>query len=419
MSHELPNLLAASALWAQDGSGLAESTAEAMLRVLMGRGLMRDVVASATRALAHGSPLTPATQTLVLAYRARARGMLGDLAAAIQDFDAAIALGRQHRAPYALAYAEVYAASVGFVGGEYATVLRRLQDIESLIAELGDPAMTMRVRYFAGLSLEAKGQPFDAENALREALALAATTGSPMFLATVQSSLATALLRQGRLEEGEALLREALALFERTGSSHNIARALNSLAIVTLWRSDDLDAQAAARDAMRAATRAHELFERVGFAPGRYAALETLGQALRRLGRFDEARERFEQAVAHGPPIIVADARFDLGSMQLELGQLDAAARTAGQLLDTALSRNSEPMQRQATLLAAAIALRDPRWFDAAQAWLSALLADRNLDFDLRRQALALLAPAHSASKAVGSAVDIVEQLRKFLDRDG
>ena len=421
LTHELPNLLAASALWAQDGSDLVESTAEPMLRVLMGRGLIRDVVASAARALAYGSPLTPATQTLVLAYRARARCMLGDLPAGVQDFDAAIALGRQHRAPYALAYAEVYAVAVDHVRDEHATVLKRLQGIESLLAELGDPTITMRARYCAGLSLQAKGQPFDAERALREALALAAAIGSPMFLATVQSSLATALLQQGRLEEGEVLLRETLALFERIGSAHNIARVLNSLATAVLWRSNGVDAHAAARDAARDAMRARDLFERVGFAPGRYAALDTLGQALRRLGRFDEAREHFEQAVAHGPPIVASDAGFNLGSMQLEQGQLSAAGLAARQLLETALSRRSEPMQRQATLLAAAIAVRDPRWLDAAQAWLSALLADRDLEFDLRRQALALLAPgpAHSESNADGSATDIVAQLREFLDRDG
>ena len=160
--------------------------------------------------------------------------------------------------------------------------------------------------------------------------------------------------------------------------------------------------------------------ERAGFAPGRYAALDTLGQALRRLGRFDEARELFEQALAHGPPTVASDARFNLGSMQLEQGQLGAAALAALQLLDTALSRGSASVQRLATLLAAAIAVRDPRWLDAAQGWLSALIADRDLDFDRRREALALLAlaPAHGASKAGASATDIVAQLRKFLNRD-
>jgi tetratricopeptide (TPR) repeat protein len=213
------------------------------------------------------------------------------------------------------------------------------------------------------------------------------------------------------VEEGEALLRDALALFEKIGSAHNVARVLNTLAVVILWRSHG----AAAQEAAREASRAHDIFERAGFAPGRYAALETLGQAMHALGRFEEARQHFERALASGPPSVASDARFHLGLMQLDQGRVDEARQAARELLELALAQENEPIQRMATFLCAAIAVREPRWTDRARGWLRRLSTAEDLDFELKRRLETLGAGLPASTNGV-TTTDLVSDLREFLD---
>ena len=284
-----------------------------------------------------------------------------------------------------------------------------------MLARVDDPSLTMRARHFAALVFDARGRPVEAERLLREALALATRAGSPTFLATVQSALALPVLRLGRLDEGEALLRESLALFERIGSAHNVARVLNSLALVALWRAGSADAATAARDASRAV----ELFDRMGYSFAKHQALDTLGQAMAALGRFDEARQCFEEAATVGAPAIKAEAWFHLALLDLELKRVADATRIADRLLELALTQGSDPVKRWATLLGAAIALRVEPDSRMARRWLVALLADQDLDFELRQRADALLAlsQAPAAPAFAGQPEDLLDELRRFLRR--
>ncbi len=411
LSQELPNLIAAEALW-RDGHGeLVETAAEPMLRVLMGRGLSREAVTMATRLLGH-SALTATTRTLVLANRGRALSMLGDAAASAADFDAAIALGREHRLRHPLAFASLYAMSAGQFGEESEAVLDRLAGIEPLLAELADPTLTMRARYFAGVVLDAAGRPLESERSMREAFAMAEAAGAPTFLATIRAGMALPILRQGRLEEAESLLRESLSLFERIGVAQNIARVLNSLALVTLWRAGPSGAAEAAGLAQRALT----LFERIGHPPGQAAALDSLGQARAALGRHREAQADFERAAAIGSPLTASEARFHLGLLQLDLGRVDHATALALQLVETAEAQGLEPVGRIAALLTGAIALRGDPASPRASAWLRSLLDEPDLDFELRRKTEMLLAqvPPQPASGGAAEGRQLAE-LRSFL----
>jgi predicted ATPase/DNA-binding SARP family transcriptional activator len=410
---ELPNLMAAAAMWGDQAGDFLDGVAEPMLRVLIGRGMVRETVSTAKRMLETGPPLAPATRALLLAYRGRASAMLGDMPAGQADLNAAIELGRKHRLGYPLAYALVYAQALAYTSGELDAAQRQMVEAEPLIAEVDDPALAMRSRQFAALVLDAKGRPAEAEHRFREALALATRVGSPTFMATVQSALAAPILRQGRLDEGEALLRESLLLFERIGSAHNVARVLNSLALVALWRAGGADAAAAARDASRAV----ELFERTGYSFALFQALDTLGQAMAALGQFEEARRHFERAATVGTPTLKAEAWFHLALLELEQRRTGDAIRIANQLLDVALAHGLDPVRRWATLLSAAIALRlDPN-SPAARRWLHALLADPDLDFDLRRRADTLLAPSQTQAVPAndGQSSDLMDDLREFL----
>ena len=411
LSTELPNLMAAAALWRDTHGELVDTTAEPMLRVLFGRGLLRETATLATHLLA-GSALTPATRILVLTYRGRAFGMLGEAASCAGDFEAAIAAGHEHRLRQPLAFASLYALSSGRLGEDSEATLQRLARLEPLVAELADPAITMRARYFAGVILDAAGRTSEAEQHMREAMALAETVGAPTFLATVRSGLAAPILRQGRWDEGESLLRESLALFERIGVAHSIARVLNSLALVNLWRAGAGGSTEAAELAQRAVT----LFDRIGHPPGKAAALDTLGQARAALGQHEQAQADFERAAAIGTPLVAAEARFHFGLLQLERGRADLAAALALQLVDAAEAHGLETVGWMAALLAAAIGLRTDPAASRPAAWLRELLDEPDFDFELRGKAEALLAPlapsASSDSKAGGHRL---AEVRAFL----
>jgi hypothetical protein len=88
-------------------------------------------------------------------------------------------------------------------------------------------------------------------------------------------------------------------------------------------------------------------------------------------------------------------------------------------LLDVALAHGLDPVRRWATLLSAAISLRVDPDSPAASRWLHALLADPDLDFELRRCADELLAPlqAPAAPAIEEQSTDLMAELREFLRR--
>ena len=411
LSLELPNLMAAASFWLAERSDLVDTTVEAMLRILLTRGRSREAVSLAERALALPS-LMPTTRALVLAYRGRAFGLLGDLAASRGDFDAAIALGRLHAMRHALAYASVYAISAAYHGDAPDAALAQLAALEPLIADLADPTITMRARYFEGLLHDSLGRTGDAERNMRRALDLARGIGAPTFLATVNSGMAAPVIKQGRLEEGESLLREALTLFEQTGSTHNVARVLNSLSLVTLWRSAGRNAA----DSVAMALRSFDLYGRIGHGTGQSAALDTLGQARQALGQHEQALRDFQGAVAMGPASVAAEAKFHIGWLHVELGQPERAIGPARQLVEMAQAQASEPSRRMATLLVAAVALREDRDSERAERWLRGLLAIADLDAELKRKVEALLGTsATEAGSGVASDSQQLDELREFL----
>jgi len=413
LSVELPNLLAAAELLQTQGRELSDASAEPLLRVLLSRGMVRDAVDAATRFLAPGLALSPSVRTLVLANRGRAHAMLHDLASARDDFDAAIELARRNELGYPLAYSLLYAQSIAHINDDLADAIAGIDTLKVLVDAVGDPALALRARYNAGVLFDSNGQAAESERCFREAHDIALEIGSPTMIATVQSSLAPALVKQGRVEEGEALLRESLSLFEKIGSKHHLARALNSLATVSLWRFGAEQADLAARDAARSL----DLYEQVGYASGRSAALDTLGQAEAMRGRFAEARAHFEQAIDAGTPILSCEAKFHLAFVAMSEGGVSEAREIAGSLVAVARESALAPIARWAVLLCAALALDSGGDEAQGQRWLRALLADSDLEFDMKRQAEQLLA-LHPAVNLFGidmATLPALDELSAFL----
>jgi predicted ATPase/DNA-binding SARP family transcriptional activator len=416
---ELSNLLAAQQRWFESPAEPADGVAEPMLRLLIGTGLFRETLASADRMLEAWPASQPATRAMVFAYRARARCLLGDLAAAQADFDSAIDLARRHGLDYPLAYAMLYAQAIAYMEDRHEAALAELRAHEPLIARLDDPAISMRARFNAGLFADAMGQSADAERELREAHVFATRVGTPSFIAQVQSNLATTFLKQGRLDEGETLLRDSLALFERIGSKHDVARILNSLATCILWRASDGDAL----ESIDMGSRALALFDQVGYAPGQSAALDTMGQALWALGRLHEATAAFERAAGMGGPILSAEAKFHLALLYVQQGESALAKRLAVEHLDAAEQSKLQVLRRATLLLAACLAAREPVAAATARRWLLGVRAEAELSFDERRLAdrgWATL-PAQSGDANAGPAAsidDLLPEVRAFLTRD-
>lgn len=415
---ELRNLLAAQERWIEDGAEPADGIAEAMLRVLLGCGLFRETLAGATRLLDAWPSGQPAMRAMVLAYRARARCLLGDLAEGQRDFDAAIDLGRSQRLTFPVAYAMLYAATIPYIEDRLEVALERLDTVEPTLVELGDPVLTMRARFNAGVVADAMGRTTSAERKLREALALAEQTGSPSFVATVRSNLANSFLKQGRLAEAETLLRDALALYERIDRPQDVARVLNSLALSLLWRSEP----ATTAEAAAMSRRALKLFERVGYAPGQSYALDTLGQSMWTMGRVSEAREHLARADSLGGPVIGCEAKFHLSLLEAEQGEMARARQLALEHLQIAERQGLDVLSRASVLLAAALAAATPMAAAALPRWLQTIEAQSDLSFEERRLVAKLrqgrIAPTDGdQQRAPASIEDLLPEVRAFLER--
>ena len=384
LTAELGNLLNAAPIWLEEGA--VETIAEPLLRMLLGRSLIREVIEYADGLLACNPRLALAARALIYGYRGRAHGLLGGLATGEADFDTAIQIGREFGLSYPLGYALVYRVAIDIRSNRLEAALAHLADAEQLFASIDDPRITMRARFNAGVVLDALGRVGEAEARLREALEVAQRLGAPSFLATVESTLAIPLIRLGRFDESEPLLHEALVLFERLGRHHETARLLNALALVLLWRSNGAEAAAAERHAVHAL----QLSEQIGLSWMASQVCDTLGQALAAQGRTDEARAYFKRAAESSSPHLTGEARFHQALLELEQGRVETAVVLAGQLEQVARQHDVEPLKRRSQLLAAAIsAAKDST---AACDSLRSLLAIPDLEIELKLRARALLA---------------------------
>lgn len=408
LSADLANLGKAQQLWFENQT--IDASAEAWLRVMSGQGLSRPGVAFANRVLGGEFGLSAATRVAVLTWRGHCLLTLGDQAGSRTDIEAAIALARTHGLTRPLATALATSVIEAFYADDFPRVRTLIEELERCIAGLDDAYLRLRARYYAGLLLDGEGHSEAAESALRETLHMARSFGSPLFVATAQTSLATPLLRQGRLAEGELLLLEALPALERSGRKPFLARALCALSIAILWRSKGVEADVAARHAARALA----LFERAGSVYGESVAADALGMALLALGRVDEARSLFERAVRAGLPTVDVEAKFHLAWLHLKQGRPVDAARFGRELVELARGHALEIALRSATVVAAALASRAGGPSIRAARWLRRVLADPDIEFELRFCATEILVGDAAPQPGDGDG-DLLAEVDAFL----
>jgi len=218
----------------------------------------------------------------------------------------------------------------------------------------------------------ANSRPAAAVKALKQSLALDPKRAS------AHHDLGLALQDLGRLEEAERAHRDALSL----DPSHAAAY----LSLGELLQS---------RGALEEARSCFESALRLARSPAPAGIYMQLGGVLWKLGDSMRALEAFERAVAGAPGS--AEAHYNLGSAQLELGRFDAAERSAREVLrlrpglSEALTLRAAAIAASGSIDAAVELLRQPGGQDAAAAQHYKALAIRLLNsrlFDPARRCL-------------------------------
>ncbi|WP_326585701.1 tetratricopeptide repeat protein [Streptomyces sp. NBC_00481] len=202
-----------------------------------------------------------------------------------------------------------------------------------------------RIHQHLGRAYSHLERPGEAHRHLRRALEIHTGHGDAVAQAHVHASIGFV---HGQERQHESALRQyaiSLGLSRRTGHTHGEARAWNGVA----WHRANLGAY---EQAHGDAQRAVELFEVIDDPDGRAEALGTLGLALRHLGRYGDAVDRYEQAIglfrADGNLTSVAGSLMYLGDTYEAAGRRSRARevwREADAILDE-LGRAEEDMFR-------------------------------------------------------------------------
>ncbi len=210
-----------------------------------------------------------------------------------------------------------------------------------------------------------------------------------------QASQGAQAFDDGRLEDAEFLLRRAVDLHRRAGDAVGAGRALVGLARVARARGRAILATGFAREAVA-------IFRQVDEKAGSADAFLELGGARRDAGAFDEAREEYLWAIAHGHAAgdagREAQARAALAVVEairaepgLAAGEMEKARTLASMLRGRAAAAVTLELGR------ARVELGDPA---EAVALLDHAAGDFAADGDRRGGHAALLEAARAASEA-------------------
>jgi serine/threonine protein kinase/predicted ATPase len=208
-----------------------------------------------------------------LGYELRAdmKKRLGDHAAALADYDRALAEARREGSAFAEAVVLRNLASVRVRQGQLDLALRGAEEAERIFRHLGDRVFAARATLTRARALLAAGEMAHAREACDRALSTFRHVGDRRFEGRCLSLLGDIARREGARDNARHLLTAGASLHRQMGEAERYGRALLLLA-------DVLDAQKDA-DARRVATAARKTFERLGDLAG----VATAGQLLERL----------------------------------------------------------------------------------------------------------------------------------------
>ena len=291
-------LLAPGTLTGTQGSASDSAATEAARAIEKAEDLLAvsggdlSVAAARTALAAARREQNRASEVTALALLGAALASRGDGPRAESAFAAAEILAGEvgDSAPQAIVL--VYRSRVFWVRADYRRAAAAAEKALVFAESAGDRGFETEALLALG-RIEAKRGAYDAAEArLQRALGLAELGDDLRRAARAHEDLSYVDLDQRLLAAALEQASAALALHERLGSAAGRARALERLAVIFLFQGDSEDALAAAERSLAAAK------EPGGNVAAAALALQVRANALRRLGRHDEARADLERALA-------------------------------------------------------------------------------------------------------------------------
>ncbi len=200
----------------------------------------------------------------------------------------------------------------------------------------GWPEVGARARRLMGRAARERGEPERAREWLREAEERAEALGDRLLLAECRSDAGMLLMYLGEIKDAEAMFHRALSDARSVDSQRWIGQACYGLSYVC---------QTGGRlaEARRWLTQAQAAFERCGARVDGAHCLNSLGEVLRREGRFVEAEAAYREA-ADRLKLIGTQSRAlvmaNVGLTLVEQGRYDEARMVLEVCVATALRQN-------------------------------------------------------------------------------
>lgn len=263
-------------------------------------------------------------------------------ATAISGFAVQGRFGEQQRA-------ELEAAQLDLDRGKAAQAGERMQLLLTTAEKAAEPELLIDINTALGLAYTKAGTLDEARHTLDQAIEIANRTGDPKREAIALLNRGVLLVQLGRLDEAETSFSRSATLFRNSEDPRGETAALSSVAAVAARRGHNRQAREAHAQVLERQRQSGSAIE-VG------RAAFNLGIVERELGELDAAITHFDEAFA---VLIGADAidfalQVSASRAELELlrGQADRAATALAQV--NQFADQGSPMRRAAVLAASA-----------------------------------------------------------------
>lgn len=220
-----------------------------------------------------------------------AYNLLGDRARALRHYLQSVELAEQIKRPDLAANARANTAIVYHQQGDYAQAADFYQKNLKVFEGMGDrDGVASVLNNYGGVLMEA-GRYDEALENYRRTLSMRREAKDRGGEVSALLNLGVVYRLRGEYEPALEHLSQALALARELGDREGVAEALGDIAKCHLGKGDYLKA-------LEAAGEGAAVSKQTGALDHVWNALTTAGSAARGLGRFDEARKDFEEAIA-------------------------------------------------------------------------------------------------------------------------
>ena len=204
---------------------------------------------------------------------------------------------------------------------------------------LGDPAVEAQARQLLGTACKHAELSDEANAQLTESIRIAAEIGDVVTEFFSENHIGDFHIGEGRVDQANEHARRALALAEKTGNQQWLAGALMNLAWALANQGDYEDAESYGARSLELRLR-YSAEDHVGMGN----LLDCLGFTVNGMGRYDEAISYYQSALAEYAinKTVYGDAEtFEhLGHPYRSLGRLDEAREAWQQALDLCRQQN-------------------------------------------------------------------------------